>query len=65
MLACGAGGSTAELLKDVAVRITPVTDLDAAEMLRALKVFPLLTGYRGAPAGTSEPHRALVSATGH
>jgi acetyl coenzyme A synthetase (ADP forming)-like protein len=50
VLACGAGGSTAELLKDVAVRITPVTDLDAAEMLRALKVFPLLTGYRGAPA---------------
>ena len=50
VLACGAGGSTAELLNDVAVRITPVTDVDAAEMLRTLKSFPLLTGYRGGPA---------------
>ncbi len=48
MVACGAGGTTAELVKDVAVRITPVTDLDAREMLRSLKTFPLLDGYRGA-----------------
>jgi acyl-CoA synthetase (NDP forming) len=48
VLACGAGGTTAELIKDVAVRITPVTDLDAAEMVRSLKTFPLLDGYRGA-----------------
>ncbi len=48
VLACGAGGTTAELIKDVAVRITPVTDLDAREMLRSLKTFPLLDGYRGA-----------------
>jgi acetate---CoA ligase (ADP-forming) len=49
VLACGAGGTTAEVIKDVAVRITPVTDLDAQEMLRSLKTFPLLDGYRGAP----------------
>jgi acetate---CoA ligase (ADP-forming) len=48
VLACGAGGTTAELIKDVSVRITPVTDLDAAEMVRSLKTFPLLDGYRGA-----------------
>jgi acetyl coenzyme A synthetase (ADP forming)-like protein len=48
VLACGAGGTTAELIKDVAVRITPVTDIDAAAMLRCLKTFPLLDGYRGA-----------------
>jgi acetate---CoA ligase (ADP-forming) len=50
VLACGAGGTNTELLKDVAVRITPVTDRDAAEMLRALKLYPMLTGYRGSPA---------------
>ncbi len=50
VLACGAGGTTAELIKDVAVRITPVTDLDAREMLRSLQTFPLLVGYRGAPS---------------
>ncbi|HEX9823360.1 MAG TPA: GNAT family N-acetyltransferase, partial [Actinomycetota bacterium] len=49
VIACGAGGTTAELVKDVQVRITPITDLDAEEMIRSLKTFPLLEGYRGAP----------------
>jgi acyl-CoA synthetase (NDP forming) len=49
VVACGAGGTTAELLKDIAVRITPLSDLDADEMVRSLKTFPLLDGYRGAP----------------
>jgi acyl-CoA synthetase (NDP forming) len=35
----------------VAVCITPLTDLDAAEMVRSLATFPLLEGYRGAPKG--------------
>ena len=48
VLACGAGGTAAELIKDVAVRITPISDIDAHEMLRSLKTFPLLDGYRGA-----------------
>jgi len=49
VIACGAGGTTAELLKDVAVRITPLTDIDASELVRSLRTFPLLDGYRGAP----------------
>jgi acetate---CoA ligase (ADP-forming) len=49
VLACGAGGTTAELLRDVAVRITPVSEPEAREMLRSLRTFPLLDGYRGAP----------------
>jgi acyl-CoA synthetase (NDP forming) len=49
IVACGAGGTTAELLKDVAVRVAPVTDVAAREMVRSLKTFPLLDGYRGAP----------------
>ncbi len=48
VLACGAGGTTAELIKDVAVRLTPLTDREAGEMLRSLKTFALLDGYRGA-----------------
>jgi len=48
VLACGAGGPTAELIGDVAVRITPVTDLDVHEMVRSLKTFSLLDGYGGA-----------------
>jgi acetyl coenzyme A synthetase (ADP forming)-like protein len=49
IVACGAGGTTAELLKDVAVRVAPVTDVAAREMVRSLQTFPLLDGYRGAP----------------
>jgi acetate---CoA ligase (ADP-forming) len=49
VLACGAGGTTAELIKDVAVRITPVSEPDVYEMVRSLRTFPLLDGYRGAP----------------
>jgi acetate---CoA ligase (ADP-forming) len=48
VLACGAGGTSAELMQDVAVRITPVTDVEAREMVRSLRTFPLLDGYRGA-----------------
>jgi acetate---CoA ligase (ADP-forming) len=49
LVACGAGGTAVELVRDVAVRITPLTDLDASEMVRSLRTFPLLDGYRGAP----------------
>ncbi len=49
VVACAAGGTEAELLKDVSVRITPLTDIDVAEMVRSLKTYPLLDGYRGAP----------------
>ena len=49
VLACGAGGTATELLKDVAVRITPITRREADHMVRSLKTFPQLDGYRGAP----------------
>lgn len=50
VIACGAGGTSAEVLADAAVRITPLSDLDAREMLASLRVSALLRGYRGAPA---------------
>ncbi len=50
VLACGAGGTRAELARDLAVRICPVTAEEAAEMIRSLALFPLLRGYRGEPA---------------
>jgi acetate---CoA ligase (ADP-forming) len=47
IVACGAGGVTVELTRDIAVRVAPVTDLDAADMVRSLAMFPLLDGFRG------------------
>ena len=51
VVACGAGGVQVELLKDVSVRLTPLSNEDAAEMVRELKTYPLLTGFRGSAPG--------------
>jgi acetyl coenzyme A synthetase (ADP forming)-like protein len=45
----GLGGVATELLRDQAFRILPLTDVDAAELVRSLRASPLLFGYRGAP----------------
>jgi len=50
IVACGAGGVQVELLKDVSIRLTPLANEDAAEMIRELKTYPLLTGFRGSSA---------------
>ncbi len=51
VLACGAGGVQVELLKDVSVRLTPLSNEDASEMIRELRTYPLLTGFRGSVPG--------------
>jgi len=47
VVACGAGGTQVELLRDVAVRLTPISKPEASEMIRTLKTYPLLEGFRG------------------
>jgi acyl-CoA synthetase (NDP forming) len=54
------GGLSHELLGDVVFRITPITDRDAREMIRAARSFPLLEGWRGAPAGDVQALEELV-----
>jgi acetate---CoA ligase (ADP-forming) len=51
LIVFGLGGVTVELLGDVAFRIHPLTRVDAAEMVRDVKGFPLLEGYRNMPEG--------------
>ncbi|MCX6001638.1 MAG: GNAT family N-acetyltransferase [Chloroflexi bacterium] len=43
----GLGGIYAELFKDVTFSIHPLTDLDAHDMVRAVKAYQLLEGWRG------------------
>mgnify|MGYP001564566294 CR=1 FL=1 len=50
LLAFGLGGIHVEILGDVQFRITPLTDRDAIEMVREIKSYRLLQGYRGQPA---------------
>ncbi len=45
----GLGGVHTEIFADRALRLLPVTDVDAAAMWRSLRAAPLLTGYRGQP----------------
>jgi acyl-CoA synthetase (NDP forming) len=51
LLMFGLGGTQVELLHDVVFRVHPLTDRDAAEMVRGIRGAALLRGYRGAPAG--------------
>jgi acetyl coenzyme A synthetase (ADP forming)-like protein len=45
----GLGGIYVEVMKDVAFRINRLTDQDAKDMIKSLRSYPLLTGFRGAP----------------
>jgi hypothetical protein len=45
----GFGGIYAEILKDVAVQVAPVSEDEALRMIRGLRMFPLLDGPRGQP----------------
>ncbi|MDP3091410.1 MAG: acetate--CoA ligase family protein [Nitrospira sp.] len=50
LLAFGLGGIHVEILGDVQFRIAPLTDRDASQMVREIKGYRLLQGYRGQPA---------------
>jgi acetyltransferase len=46
----GLGGIYVEVMRDVAVRIHPLTDVDAETMVRRIQGYPLLAGSRGEKA---------------
>jgi acyl-CoA synthetase (NDP forming) len=60
LLACGIGGTLVELVHDVSLRLPPVSDRDAAEMVERLRCRPLLEGYRGRPAADRAAFEGLI-----
>ena len=50
VLMFGLGGVFVEIMEDVSLRVIPVTRRDAEEMIKEIKGYKILTGYRNLPA---------------
>lgn len=61
VLSFGLAGPPSELLGDLAHRLLPVTDRDAAELVRSIRAAPMLFGWRGArPVDTAALEELLL-----
>ncbi|MEV8307398.1 GNAT family N-acetyltransferase [Streptomyces flavidovirens] len=61
VLSFGLAGAASELLGDVAHRLVPATDRDAAELIRSIRTAPLLFGWRGSdPVDTAALEELLL-----
>jgi acyl-CoA synthetase (NDP forming) len=56
----GSGGVYAELMKDVVLRLNPITDMDAKEMIMSIKMAKLFEGFRGSPAADTRSIQDLL-----
>jgi len=56
----GSGGIYAELINDISMRLHPLTDLDARQMVKSIKMAKLFEGYRGNPASDTEAVAELL-----
>jgi acyl-CoA synthetase (NDP forming) len=61
MILLGFGGVGVEIYKDVSLRMAPLNKNHVGNMMKELKAYPLLTGYRGAkPVNISAIQKTLV-----
>ncbi|MFF8696147.1 GNAT family N-acetyltransferase [Streptomyces sp. NPDC015144] len=61
VLSFGLAGAPSELLGDIAHRLVPATDRDAAELIRSIRAAPVLFGWRGAaPVDTAALEELLL-----
>ncbi len=60
VLMFGLGGILVEILKDVSFRIVPLEKKDAREMIRDIKGYPVLEGYRGQPPSDVAALESLI-----
>ncbi len=61
LVLAGAGGVLVELLTDVAVALAPVSPAQALDMLKRLRLWPMLQGARGRPALDVEAAAEVLS----
>lgn len=60
LIAFGLGGVETEVFRDVAFRLAPLTPRDADRLMRSIKSFRLLQGYRGSPPTDIEALKVLL-----
>ncbi|RLG77326.1 MAG: acetyl-CoA synthetase [Thermoprotei archaeon] len=63
LLMFGLGGIFVEVLRDVSFRLAPVTPIDAEEMIREIKAYNVLEGYRGKPPRDIEALKDIIMKT--
>jgi len=63
LLMFGLGGIFVEVLKDVSFRLAPVTPIDAEEMIREIRAYKILEGYRGKPPRDIEALKDIIVKT--
>ncbi|GII98007.1 acyl-CoA synthetase (NDP forming) [Sediminihabitans luteus] len=61
VVAFGLAGDAVDLLEDVAYGVPPLTDVDVAAMVRAVRAAPRLFGYEGAPVADVAALEDLVA----
>jgi len=49
IILCGMGGVLVELIRDVSMRVLPVGEEEIRKMVRGMKGYPLIRGFRGSP----------------
>ena len=59
----GLGGIFVEVLKDVSFRVAPLTEEDADSMIREIKSYRILEGYRGMPPRDLEAIKKIIMRT--
>ncbi|MDX6448746.1 MAG: hypothetical protein QOD08_1209, partial [Gaiellaceae bacterium] len=60
LVALGPGGTMAELIGGATFRLTPLTDVDARELVHSGKAGALVAGFRGAPAADADALEQLL-----
>jgi acetyl coenzyme A synthetase (ADP forming)-like protein len=60
VVAFGLGGVNVEILRDVRVRLAPLTDRDVDDLIHGIKGYPLLQGFRGHPAADCSALREVL-----
>ncbi|MCF6213682.1 MAG: acetate--CoA ligase family protein [Flavobacteriaceae bacterium] len=61
LILCGLGGVFVEILKDISIGLLPISKTEAMKMIKNLKAYPLLKGYRGKPGINLELFASLIS----